>query len=324
VGATTVGRRAGEWRARRLSSSLTAPTACPAGGAGPSTTAVKNSSGCSQNGILSSRGGYPNRWHSLVSCEHGDATTRRFDSPRRSSARARWRPRRSARRAAGPSGAPALQPKRLLIESRWVSKPLASAGKLRPRRFNNHTNSVDSPHCAAPRYSPRCSPARETQSGRSPPHSARRRTNIALTVLSSCLAARSPGGGGAPASPGSHSWRRRGPLPPWIVASRSANSCCCLAPTLSAAALDARKPAQRGPGGGCASPRCLSAHTHNGNNVSWAGQPCQLGGATVSVGRRGAVSVGRGNRVSWAAWRRVSWAAHPIWPAHPTACTGRW
>jgi hypothetical protein len=30
-----------------------------------------------------------------------------------------------------------LQPKRLLIDSRWVSKPLAFAGKLRPRRLNN-------------------------------------------------------------------------------------------------------------------------------------------------------------------------------------------
>jgi hypothetical protein len=30
-----------------------------------------------------------------------------------------------------------LQSKRLLIESRWVSKPLAFAGKLRPRRLNN-------------------------------------------------------------------------------------------------------------------------------------------------------------------------------------------
>jgi hypothetical protein len=30
-----------------------------------------------------------------------------------------------------------LQSKRLLIESRWVSKPLAFAGKLRPRRPNS-------------------------------------------------------------------------------------------------------------------------------------------------------------------------------------------
>jgi hypothetical protein len=30
-----------------------------------------------------------------------------------------------------------LHSKRLLIESRWLSKPLASAGKLRPRRLNN-------------------------------------------------------------------------------------------------------------------------------------------------------------------------------------------
>eukprot|EP01047_Picozoa_sp_COSAG01_P048593 COSAG01_NODE_4746_length_4769_cov_29.055460_2_plen_177_part_00 len=36
-----------------------------------------------------------------------------------------------------PVGAATLQSKRLLIESRWVSKPLAFAGKLRPRRLNN-------------------------------------------------------------------------------------------------------------------------------------------------------------------------------------------
>jgi hypothetical protein len=36
---------------------------------------------CSQNGYLSSRGGYQNRWHSLVNCDHGDSTTSRFDSP---------------------------------------------------------------------------------------------------------------------------------------------------------------------------------------------------------------------------------------------------
>jgi hypothetical protein len=30
-----------------------------------------------------------------------------------------------------------LQSKRLVIEARWVSKPLASAGELRPRRLNN-------------------------------------------------------------------------------------------------------------------------------------------------------------------------------------------
>jgi hypothetical protein len=30
-----------------------------------------------------------------------------------------------------------LQSKRLLIESQWVSKPLAFAGKMRPRRLNN-------------------------------------------------------------------------------------------------------------------------------------------------------------------------------------------
>jgi hypothetical protein len=35
----------------------------------------------SQNGYLSSRGGCPNRWHSLVSCDHGDPTASRFDSP---------------------------------------------------------------------------------------------------------------------------------------------------------------------------------------------------------------------------------------------------
>jgi hypothetical protein len=32
---------------------------------------------------------------------------------------------------------PALQSKRLLIESRWVSKTLAFAGELRPQRLNN-------------------------------------------------------------------------------------------------------------------------------------------------------------------------------------------
>jgi hypothetical protein len=37
----------------------------------------------------------------------------------------------------GPPRLPGLQTKRLLIESRWVSKPLAFAGKLRPRRLNN-------------------------------------------------------------------------------------------------------------------------------------------------------------------------------------------
>jgi hypothetical protein len=42
---------------------------------------------CSRNGYLSSRGGCPNRWHSLVSCDHGDSTTIRFDSPRASAAR---------------------------------------------------------------------------------------------------------------------------------------------------------------------------------------------------------------------------------------------
>jgi hypothetical protein len=36
---------------------------------------------CSQNGYLSSRSGCPNRWHSLVGCDHGDSTTSRFDSP---------------------------------------------------------------------------------------------------------------------------------------------------------------------------------------------------------------------------------------------------
>jgi hypothetical protein len=36
---------------------------------------------CSQNGHLSNRGGGQNRWHSLVSCDHGDSTTSRFDSP---------------------------------------------------------------------------------------------------------------------------------------------------------------------------------------------------------------------------------------------------
>jgi hypothetical protein len=36
---------------------------------------------CSQNGYLSSRGGCPSRWHSLVNGDHGDSTTSRFDSP---------------------------------------------------------------------------------------------------------------------------------------------------------------------------------------------------------------------------------------------------
>jgi hypothetical protein len=35
----------------------------------------------SHNGYLSSRGGRQHRWHSLVSCDHGDSTTSRFDSP---------------------------------------------------------------------------------------------------------------------------------------------------------------------------------------------------------------------------------------------------
>jgi hypothetical protein len=38
-------------------------------------------SSCSQNGCLSSRGGCQKRWHSLVSCDHGDSTTSRSDSP---------------------------------------------------------------------------------------------------------------------------------------------------------------------------------------------------------------------------------------------------
>eukprot|EP01047_Picozoa_sp_COSAG01_P043296 COSAG01_NODE_3835_length_5649_cov_36.487474_9_plen_173_part_00 len=33
-----------------------------------------------QNGGLSRRGGCPNRWHSLVKCDHGDSTAGRFDS----------------------------------------------------------------------------------------------------------------------------------------------------------------------------------------------------------------------------------------------------
>jgi hypothetical protein len=36
---------------------------------------------CSQNGYLSSRSGCQHRWHSLVSCDHGDSKTSRFDSP---------------------------------------------------------------------------------------------------------------------------------------------------------------------------------------------------------------------------------------------------
>jgi hypothetical protein len=37
----------------------------------------------SQKGYLLRRGGCQNRWHSLVSCDHGDSTTSRFDSPGR-------------------------------------------------------------------------------------------------------------------------------------------------------------------------------------------------------------------------------------------------
>jgi hypothetical protein len=36
---------------------------------------------CSQNGYVSSRGGCQHRRHSLVNWDHGDLTTRRFDSP---------------------------------------------------------------------------------------------------------------------------------------------------------------------------------------------------------------------------------------------------
>jgi hypothetical protein len=43
--------------------------------------AIRAPNFCSQNGYLSSRGGYQNRWHSLVSCQHGDSTSSRFDSP---------------------------------------------------------------------------------------------------------------------------------------------------------------------------------------------------------------------------------------------------
>jgi hypothetical protein len=39
--------------------------------------------------------------------------------------------------SANPAAMPRLQSKRLLIESQWVSKPLAFAGKMRPRRLNN-------------------------------------------------------------------------------------------------------------------------------------------------------------------------------------------
>jgi hypothetical protein len=45
------------------------------------TSAAASVFACSQKGYLSSRGGYQNRWHSLVSCDHGDSTTSRFDSP---------------------------------------------------------------------------------------------------------------------------------------------------------------------------------------------------------------------------------------------------
>eukprot|EP01047_Picozoa_sp_COSAG01_P015063 COSAG01_NODE_747_length_13858_cov_8.394869_9_plen_135_part_00 len=39
-----------------------------------------------QNGYLSSRGGNQNRWHSLVSCDHGESTTSRFGLTCRSTA----------------------------------------------------------------------------------------------------------------------------------------------------------------------------------------------------------------------------------------------
>jgi hypothetical protein len=39
---------------------------------------------CGQSGYLTSRGGWQNRWHSLVNCDHGHSTTSRFDSPARS------------------------------------------------------------------------------------------------------------------------------------------------------------------------------------------------------------------------------------------------
>eukprot|EP01047_Picozoa_sp_COSAG01_P107776 COSAG01_NODE_36758_length_512_cov_42.009685_1_plen_79_part_00 len=45
-----------------------------------------------------------------------------------------WESHSNAVSARPPSPLPS---KRLLIESRWVSKPLAFAGELRPRRPNN-------------------------------------------------------------------------------------------------------------------------------------------------------------------------------------------
>eukprot|EP01049_Picozoa_sp_SAG25_P002945 SAG25_NODE_160_length_13390_cov_9.002708_13_plen_90_part_00 len=47
----------------------------------PQLIAHRLGTACSQNGYLLSRGGCQYRWHSLVSCDHGNSTTGRFDSP---------------------------------------------------------------------------------------------------------------------------------------------------------------------------------------------------------------------------------------------------
>jgi hypothetical protein len=78
-------------------------------------------------GYLASRGRGQNRWHSLVKCDHGDATTRRFDSlaltchapppprfwpPSTRRLRRRRRCRRRRRRRVWPVAAPPLPGKR--------------------------------------------------------------------------------------------------------------------------------------------------------------------------------------------------------------------
>jgi hypothetical protein len=47
----------------------------------PSASAADPAPSVRSNGYLPSRSGCPNRWHSLVSCDHGDSTTSRFGSP---------------------------------------------------------------------------------------------------------------------------------------------------------------------------------------------------------------------------------------------------
>jgi hypothetical protein len=76
----------------------------------------------------------------IVSPRHGDplrAQKRRLTAAAAAAAAAVARPSEAVRGGAG--GALPHQPaqsKRLLIESRWESKPLALAGKLRPQRLN--------------------------------------------------------------------------------------------------------------------------------------------------------------------------------------------